>query len=181
MVITVLFIVGFHLEFLSVRLTFDYDLVARVSNPVKDSVGNHGIGKESRPIRHRSVGSEDNALGSEASVDNGIEPLCRCLINGFKAEVINDKQIDDQKPFDHHREFVLEISSCKLGEEFPEAVEGDREHHAAGLVGQSLRQMSFACAGRTKEEDAFSPLNETATGKITDKFSVDRWIERHVK
>ena len=152
-----------------------------MSNPVEDGVGDDRIGKESWPIGHCPVGGEDDALGAEASVDDGIEPLCGKLVNGLEAEVIDDEQINDEQPPEKLGELILDISRCKFGEEIPEVVECHREHHSAGFVGKSLRKMSFSGTGWTDEEDSLTSFDKTATGEVTYELCVNRRIEIEIK
>jgi hypothetical protein len=70
-------------------LSFDHDLMTRVSETVQDRIGDDRIGEQSGPIGHRTVGGEDKTLGTEASIDKGIESFGRLLIDGLKAEVVN--------------------------------------------------------------------------------------------
>ena len=144
-----------------------------MSDAVKDGIGDNGIGKESWPIGHCPIGGEDDALGAESAIDNHIEALCRCLVNAFEAEVVDDQQINGEESLEELRELVVEIGSGEFREQVAEAMEGNSEHHATSLVGKGFRQMSLAGTCGTDEKDALAALDEAAGGKPADEFSAD--------
>jgi len=155
--------------------------VTGVSQPIENGVGHDGIGEESWPVGHGSVGSEDDAFGTEASVDDGIEALSGLLIDGLEAEVIDDKQIDFEQAADEDVQTVLEVCRSKLGKELMEAVESNGEHHTASLMSERFCQMSLASAGGAEEEDSLTVFDEATGGKSLDAFCVDGRIEGEVK
>ena len=76
---------------------------------------------------------------------------------------------------------ILQICPGEIRKELIGAVVGDGEHEPAGLVGNGLGKMSFACPGGPEEDDSLAPLDEPAGGKAFDELGIDGRIKAPVK
>ena len=83
----------FDLEFFSIGLSFDNDLVTGVSQAVKDGIGNDGIGEELLPVGHGTIGREDDGFATEATIDKSVEALSGLLIDSLESKVVDNQEV----------------------------------------------------------------------------------------
>lgn len=121
-----------------------------MSQAVQGGVGHHRIWEERDPVLWRAVTGNDDRRFEVSSCDNFIEVFCLGGTERREAEVIDDQEIRGKIFFDPFIPRMVGPTGEEEAEEFNGLGEEDIIAQTAGLLTQTLGDMTFPYSGRTK-------------------------------
>ena len=152
-----------------------------VQEAVEERGDRCGIAEELAPVIHRAVGRQERGRPLVAAHDHLEEVLGGGVRELAHAEVVDDEQRDGGQVREEPLAGAIERGIRQVLEQRM----GFTIDHTVALVDRraanGLREMTFAGARRTQEEDVLALQDEAPGGEFVDEGAVHLFIEIEIK